>query len=107
MDVRLSFLRSNLQPKPVASCRDGSNKPPRWHRWSRRRVSGDFLVRGNRLAYAQRSLTRTFGVVKLPGPHDKSIPLHPKGAPFITSTRLDANPQFSPDARESFSRPVA
>jgi len=78
---------------------DGSSRPQRLASLGQGIRSPAISRQGNRLAYAQRSLDSNIWRVKLPGPHDKSIPLHPKGAPFITSTRLDANPQFSPDGK--------
>ena len=83
----------------MASSADGSNKPQRLASLGQGVGCPAISRQAHRLVYAQWSLDANIWRVELPGPHDKGIPLHPKGAPFITSTRMDANPQFSPDGK--------
>jgi Tol biopolymer transport system component/DNA-binding winged helix-turn-helix (wHTH) protein len=79
---------------------DGSNRPQRLASLGQGVGYPAISRQGHRLVYAQSSFDKNIWRVELPGPHDKGIPLHPKGAPFITSTRLDAQAQFSPDGNK-------
>jgi Tol biopolymer transport system component/DNA-binding winged helix-turn-helix (wHTH) protein len=78
---------------------DGSNKPQRLASLGQGIGYPAISRQAPRLVYAQSSFDSNIWRVELPGPHNKGIPLHPKGAPFITSRRVDANPQFSPDGK--------
>ena len=76
---------------------DGSSRPQRLASLGQGIGYPAISRQAHRLVYAQSSFDMNIWRVDLPGPHDKGIPLHPKGAPFITSTRIDTSPQFSPD----------
>src|SRR2546428_11612907 len=79
---------------------DGSNRPTRLASLGQGVGYPAISRQAHRLVYAQSSFDKNIWRVELQGPHDKGFRLHPKGAPFIASTRLDAQAQFSPDGKK-------
>jgi len=89
----------SLNPSLWRVAADGSNKPQPLASLGQNLGYPAISRQAHRLVYAQSSFDPNNWRVELPGPHNKGIPPQPKAAPFITSTRVDANPEFSPDGK--------
>jgi Tol biopolymer transport system component/DNA-binding winged helix-turn-helix (wHTH) protein len=79
---------------------DGSSRPRRLALLGQSSAYPAISRQGNRLVYAQWSFDENIWRVGLPSAHHKGTTPRLKGAPFITSTRLDSSPQVSPDGKK-------